>query len=149
MYCQIFFHIITESRGISLDKPDDHGSVVITDEEFDRTGFAWTEDHELTRLNMPNTYKDMGFEKDVAEAFQKYQRVKIPKPDRIYRLTPQSHGLQEGGRIRNIVGNLMAIGSSLHHPFYLIESKLYNGSLLAAQNQACRGGATILRATRE
>ena len=142
-------NIITESRSISLENPDNHGLVMVTDEDFDETGLDWIEEQEVTRSDLPNTYKDIGFEKELAEALQKYEGVKNPKPDRIYGLTPETHRLQKGGRIRNIVGNLMEIAPSLHHPFYLIEGKLSNGSLIAAQHQACRGGATIVRATRE
>lgn len=147
MLTKILPCIIKEARKMSSTDPDE--KVVITDEDFDDTGLDLCEDQEFIRAYLPNTYKDMGFDKDLAEALQKAEKVKNPKPDRIYGLTPETFPIPEGDRIRGSTLELMEIVPTLHHCFWILEGKSSNGSSTRAMYQACGGGTTCVSAQRE
>ncbi|KAL9123579.1 MAG: hypothetical protein Q9217_007001, partial [Psora testacea] len=141
--------IIKTDTKVSAEDPHNPGQEVVTDEDFEDSGLDTIFDQEFLRNYMPNSYKDMGFEEETAKALQKYEGVKNPKPDRVYGLTLQTHPRPRMSRVRPNTLNLMEVAPTLHHPFYIIEGKSTNGSMTAAQYQACRSGATLVRATRE
>ncbi|KAL9101389.1 MAG: hypothetical protein Q9163_003347 [Psora crenata] len=141
--------IIKTDTKVSIEDPQNPAQLIVTDEDFEDSGLDTVFDQEFQRNYMPNSYRDMGFEEETAKALQKYEGVKNPKPDRVYGLTLQTHQRPLSSRVRPNTVNLMEVAPTIHHPFYIIEGKSANGSMTAAQYQACRGGATLVRATRE
>lgn len=55
-------------------------------EDFEDSGLDWTVDREFRRTFLPNTYRKVGYDEQIAKALAKERGMKNPKPDRLYGL---------------------------------------------------------------
>ncbi|KAI4142375.1 MAG: hypothetical protein LQ341_003233 [Variospora aurantia] len=62
-----------------------------------------------------------------------------PKPDRTYAVNPTKYKNPAYFHIS---------AEGVHHPFFILEGKSASGSMMDADNAACRGGASLVRASR-
>lgn len=111
-------------------------------------GLLVTSNCEFQRTLLPYVYADLGFENELAKAMAKADGMKNPKPDRCFGLTPESFPTPRGVPLSRELNALLEVAPGLIHPFFIIEGKAGKGDLAQAQNQAARGGATIVRAFR-
>ena len=119
-------------------------------EDFEDSGLDWTVDREFRRTFLPNTYRKAGYGEQIAKALAKERGVKNPKPDRAY-----GFGLHEipppdeqEGLLRDETQALLNVVPGLQHVFFLIEGKSSSGDMNKAIDQACRGGAVLVRTQR-
>lgn len=70
------------------------------------------------------------------------------KPDFTYGIREEQHPDIRSERYTPHTRALMAVAPYLVHPFLIVEGKSSNGSMTDAENQAIRGGATLVNARR-
>ena len=124
--------------------------------EYLYTTKLWIDDGLFTTINsefrttlLPNKYSDhLGFEPELAKAMAKREGMKNPKPDFIYGVHPDCFPTKLNVMLSPETRTILEISPALFHPFLLIEGKADRGSMAEAQNQACRGGATVINAER-
>ncbi|KAK4693922.1 hypothetical protein P7C71_g3564, partial [Lecanoromycetidae sp. Uapishka_2] len=104
---------------------------------------------EFTRTLLPSKYNSPEFEADMAKALEKQDGMTNPKPDFAYGLMRDKFPLSiHDAPIPPDVTALLEIVPHMHHPFLIIEGKADAGSAAQAENQARRGGATLVNAGR-
>ena len=111
-------------------------------------GMLATMNSEFRRTLLPSKYHEEGFQTELAKALAKKDDMKNPRPDYTYGITPESFPVPIDVRISAETSALLKVVPGLLHPFFIIEGKADNGELAHAQNQACRGGATLVNAAR-
>lgn len=96
---------------------------------------------------LPNEFaKDPTLEEDMIKALAKDEDMKNPRPDLTFGLQRDKFPLDMP--IPDHILDLLEIVPGMHHAFLLLEGKSPAGSLANAENQACRGGATLVKALR-
>ena len=123
--------------------------------EFRLTHSLWNDDGLLVTMNseflrtfLPNQFEELGFEAALATALAKQHGMKNPKPDYCYGLTPDTFPIPRGVMLAQDIRELLQVANGVYHAFLLIEGKADRGELAHAQNQAARGGATLIKASR-
>ena len=111
-------------------------------------GLGITMNSEFRKTFLPNQYMEMGFEAELAKALAKSEGMKNPKPDFCYGLTPDTLPTPAGIMLGGAITTALHIAKGLVHPFLIVEGKSDQGETAQAQNQACRGGATLVHASR-
>ncbi|KAL9629851.1 MAG: hypothetical protein Q9164_006692, partial [Protoblastenia rupestris] len=112
-------------------------------------GLFTTINSEFRRTLLPNKYSDyLGFEAELAKLMAKREGMKNPKPDFTYGVLPDCFPTKSNVMLSPETRTILEISPALYHPFLLIEGKAERGSMAEAQNQACRGGATVVNAER-
>ncbi|KAL8651195.1 MAG: hypothetical protein Q9210_003396 [Variospora velana] len=111
------------------------GLVTIVNREFARTFLAFREDGKV-------------LDKEVVKALQKEAGMTNPKPDRIYAVVRTKYKFPPHFQLPADISVYLEIMKDVHHPFLIIEGKSDRGSPLEAANQACRGGAALVRTAR-
>ncbi|KAL8820573.1 MAG: hypothetical protein Q9223_001222 [Gallowayella weberi] len=115
-------------------------------EDFADSGLDWTVDQEFRRTFLPNSYSNVGYDEQIAEALAKERGMKNPTPDRAYGLAideippPEHHA----ALLRDQTEAVLNAIPGLQHVFFLIEGASSAGDLDKAINQACRGGAVAV-----
>lgn len=84
----------------------------------------------------------------VIEAMKKEDGMTNPKPARTFSVARNKCHFPRGVRIPDEISRCLEIVPTTYHPFFVIEGSSYEGSELAAENQACRGGAALVHAAR-
>ncbi|KAL8917568.1 MAG: hypothetical protein Q9208_007851 [Pyrenodesmia sp. 3 TL-2023] len=107
----------------------------ITNREFQRTCSPLRED-------------GSPLEKKLLDAMAKEDGMTNPKPDRTFGIFIRKDLFPVGFSPPPEIAVWLEVMRGIHHPFFLIEGKSYQGNLLDAQNEACRGGATLVSAAR-
>ena len=74
--------------------------------------------------------------------------MKNPRPDYCYSLTPDTFPVPRGVILAQDIRELLQVANGVYHAFLLIEGKADRGELTHTQNQAARGGATVIKASR-
>ncbi|KAL9628144.1 MAG: hypothetical protein Q9164_007380 [Protoblastenia rupestris] len=105
-------------------------------------------DRELRGTLLPHRYTNQGFEKEMTLALKKDDGMKNAKPDYIYGISERKLAIQSGPPLTNMTYKLLTIAKGMYHPFLLVEGKSDRGSVAEAIDQARRGGATLVHATR-
>ena len=123
--------------------------------EFLFTHGLWSDDGLLVTMNseflrtfLPNQFEELGFEAALATAMAKQHGMKNPRPDYCYGLTPDTFPIPRGVMIAQDIRELLQVANGVYHAFLLIEGKADRGELAHAENQAARGGATLVKASR-
>ncbi|KAG8530613.1 uncharacterized protein KY384_004651 [Bacidia gigantensis] len=110
-------------------------------------------DEEGVKMLLNPLFKD-GFvpfcgEDDIlAKELKKEDSITNPKPDRVFGLKQEIFRLPAGCRAYENMERLLALIAGMCHAFFLIEGKSNKGLLAAANNQACRAGATLVSVLR-
>ena len=123
--------------------------------QFLYTHNLWSDDGLLVTMNaeflrtfLPNQYEELGFEVALATALAKENGMKNSKPDYCYGLTPETFPTPRGVILAQEIRELLRVANGVYHAFFLIEGKADRGELAHAHNQAARGGATLVKASR-
>ena len=112
-------------------------------------GIMFTHDVEFHRILVPSINSDAKFELALAKALQKHDCMVNPKPDYVYGIHPSRiPRFRRAPRPPNVTA-LLQIAPGLVHPFLLVEGKADSGSAAEVENQARRGGATLVNAARQ
>lgn len=108
-----------------------------------------TRDSALEKTLLPSKYSKSGFQVTLDKALEKYDGMKNNgRPDYIYGIQREMFPIPDEDALPPAVTTLLEIARGMHHPFLLIEGKAGQGSSAEAENQACRGGATLVNAAR-
>ena len=67
----------------------------------------------------------------------------------VYGLKSEKHSIAVGTEVPPCILNLLEIVTKVRHAFLIIEGKSHAGSAAVAENQARRGGATLVKAARK
>ena len=94
---------------------------------------------------LPNAYLDLGLAKQLAEALAKEDGMKEPKPDCVYGIRPTRFPKPDGTLHTH---PYLEIVRQIHQAFLIVEGKSEQGQISQAENQACRGAATLINAAR-
>lgn len=101
----------------------------------------------FTRTLLPNKFSQTpGLIDEIARALEKDKDMTNPRPDFTYGLTREKHPLDLAAPMAQEIYDLLEIVPGMHHAFLIIEGKSPGGSETQAQNQARRGGATLVKA---
>ena len=96
--------------------------------------------HDMT----PNTYRDSGFPELLARQLAKEKGMTKPKPDRVWGTDRAYRPVPNGVYLTEATERALEIVPSLHSPYLLLEGKSNRGSSATAEDQARRGGATLV-----
>ena len=102
-------------------------------------------DQDLRKECLPHCFAD----KDLARTMKKVDGMTTPRPDRCYGLEANWIRGPQGVQLDVALQALVEACPHLSYPFFLIEGKGHNGSKIDAQNQARRGGASLVNAKRQ
>ena len=144
-----------ERYNTELTSAKDEAARMALKKRFVHTSKMWRDDGllvtmtaEFYRTLLPNRYAEFGFEAQLAKVMAKDQAMKNPRPDYCYGLSAKSFTIPPGVMISPELHAILGIAPGVIHPFLIIEGKADRGQLAEAQNQACRGGATLVNAAR-
>lgn len=136
-----------DKRTISIDgsaEEEDAHAVV----SYLRSGLVEITNREFQRTCLPLREDGSPLEKKLLDAMAKEDGMTNPKPDRTFAISMKKNPLPIGFSTPPEIAVWLEVMRGVHHPFFLIEGKSYQGNLLDAQNEACRGGATLVGAAR-
>ena len=144
------YHVVAERRDLTdMDKELFRDDKMLYRDFIIDEGCIITFDDEFQRTLIPSIYSEPKFESALAKALQKVDGMKNPKPDYVYGISlskiPQD---RYAPRPQNITA-LLQIAPRMAHPFLIIEGKADSGSSVEAEDQARRGGATLVNAARQ
>ena len=122
--------------------------LLLTQSLWSDDGLLVTMKSEFFRTFLPNQFEELGFEAALASALAKQHGMKNPRPDYCYGLTPDTFVIPRGVMLAQDIRELLQVANGVYHAFLLIEGKADRGELAHAQNQAARGGATLVKASR-
>ena len=108
-------------------------------------GLAVKVDCQFRKSLLPAKEKD----EELAKAMAKVDGMTNPKPDYTYGLRIDHYPIPDDVVLSAYIDFLLEVVPLLHHPFFIIEGKSDSGSKAEAENQACRGGATLVNAARQ
>jgi len=101
---------------------------------------------------LPNKYTDLDpdYEAEITKALAKTPGMTNPRPNYIFGLRTDKEDFQSNqDYVPQGVMNLLEICAGMYHTFFILEGKGVSGSATEAQNQARRGGATLVNASRQ
>lgn len=129
--------ILKNSGSIYRDFVMDEGIMTMIDNLF------------LTTL-IPSIHSDPKFEMEMAKALQKIANVAqaTPKPDFVFGLRPSKVTILADVLLPENIEALLGIAPGMYDPHLIVEGKAESGSAAEAENQARRGGATVVHANR-
>ncbi|KAL8935125.1 MAG: hypothetical protein Q9216_005575 [Gyalolechia sp. 2 TL-2023] len=136
-----------EKRTLSIDSPaeeEDAHAVV----SYLRSGLIEITNREFQRTCLPLREDGSPLEKKLLDAMAKVDGLTNPKPDRTFGVSMKKIPLPIGFSTPPEIAVWLETMRGVHHCFFLIEGKPYQGNLLDAHNEACRGGATLVGAAR-
>lgn len=144
---------LVKDRTDCTDKEKDmlrDGGTIFRDFLVDE-GIMMTLDNEFLRTLVPSIHRDATFEASLTKALQKLAGVAQanPKPDFAFGLLPAKFPHLTDAPMPENVSALLGVAPGMYDPHLLVEGKADAGSAADAENQARRGGATIVHANRE
>ena len=107
-------------------------------------------DQELVRTLLPSKYATDGdgFPDYLAQELAKSDGMKNSKPDYTFGTGPQTYPYPEEVMVPRAINTLLEICPGIINILLIVEGKADRGSQAEAENQARRGGATIVNSTR-
>ena len=84
----------------------------------------------------------------LVDAMAKANGMKHAKPDRVFGIQIHHYPVPNDVKVSILTEILLEVVPLLHWPFFIIEGKSHSGSIAEATNQACRGGASIINASK-
>ncbi|KAL8804461.1 MAG: hypothetical protein Q9182_002566 [Xanthomendoza sp. 2 TL-2023] len=114
-------------------------------------GIVMTLDTDILRDMIPSIHEEVEFETNLAKALakDKDKKMKNPRPDYAYGFSPSALPGPIGVPIPGLILAMMDIAPRTRHAFFFAEGKPDGGSVAAAEDQARRGGATLVGAHRD
>ena len=133
----------TEDRGTPSDEEQQWVS-----REWFSDGVATTMNRDFRRTLFPNQgYAEL--DPDVVKFLAKEDGMTTPRPDYCFGLRTDRLTVPVNVALSSEVKTLLGVAPSMEHAFFIIEGKSNKGSMGEAQNQARRGGATLVNAGRK
>ncbi len=83
---------------------------------------------------------------EITKHLAKDKSMTNPRPDMVFGLKREKDSFATS--IPQQILDLLWIAPGIHHPFLILEGKSHSGSSATAENQARRGGATLVKASR-
>lgn len=118
------------------------------------TSRRWIQDGILVKMNatllpaaIPNRFEGEGYLPQIAAALAKEQGLTEARPDYLYAIKPDAYR-DETVTLSPHLQALLGVAPGVQHPFFIVEGKSEQGSVADAQNQARRGGASLVHTTR-
>ena len=118
------------------------------------TSRRWIQDGILVKMNanllpaaIPNRFGGEGYLPQIAAALAKEQGLTEARPDYLYAIKPDAYR-DESVTLSPHLQALLGVAPGVQHPFFIVEGKSEQGSVADAQNQARRGGASLVHTTR-
>ena len=132
---------------------DEECDVEVTDSLSGKTYVTrWSDEGVLVGVNknlrcdlLPNLYND----DDLAKALRKGDYMTTPRLDRIYGLRPQLFPTPDDIMLDQALYAGLQVCQGMYFPYLIIEGKGNDGDPVVAENQARRGCATLVNATRQ
>ena len=113
-------------------------------------GVVYQLDKDLTRTLLPGKFdEDVSLTSELTKHLAKEAGMINPRPDMVYRLKSEKHSIAVGTEVPPCILELLEIVPDVRHAFLIIEGKSHAGSSAVAENQARRGGATLVKAARK
>ena len=103
---------------------------------------------EFRKTFLPSSIDDEGFGAELAAALKKEDGMTNPKPDYCYGIRHDKFPVPNGVVIDADLATVMEVAPGQNNSFLIIEGKSNKGSHTDAENQARRGGATLVNAAR-
>lgn len=104
---------------------------------------------DFARTLLPSNFEDdPSLVEEMVNALAKDKDMKNPRPDWTFGFQRRKFPLSIGIPIPERVLNFLEIVPGMHHPFLITEGKSFEGNMSTAENQARRGGATLVQAAR-
>lgn len=119
-----------------------------SDQYFQDDGLVVKINGEFRKTFLPNRFGDEGMDIELTKAMAKVDGMTNPRPDYTYGLRIDKHPIPSDVLVSPQIDFLLEVVPIMHHPFFMIEGKGDRGSMAEADNQACRGGATLVNAAR-
>ncbi|KAL8993919.1 MAG: hypothetical protein Q9169_005983 [Polycauliona sp. 2 TL-2023] len=139
---------IKEKRTVSIEgtaDTEDAKAVV----SFLKSGLVEISNREFQRTCVPFQQDGSPVDKVLVDALAKIDGITNPKPDRTYGISMKKHLFpSEGFPIPPEIAAWLQIMRDIHHAFFILEGKSFQGNMLDAWNQVNRGGATMNSAIR-
>ena len=133
----------TEDRGTQSDEKQEWVS-----REWFSDGVATAKDPDFLRTLLP-VQGYAGLDADVVKLLAKQDGMTNPRPDYCYGLRTDKLTVPPDVVLSNDVRTPLEVVPDMEHAFLIIEGKSNRGDIGEAQNQACRGGATLVNAGRK
>ncbi|KAL8747097.1 MAG: hypothetical protein Q9184_007650, partial [Pyrenodesmia sp. 2 TL-2023] len=138
---------MNDKRTISINSTAEEEDAYAVVSYF-RSGLVKITNREFHRACLPLREDGSPLNKKLLDAMAKEDGMTNPKPDRTFGISMKKSTLPKGFITPPDIAVWLEVMRGIHHPFFLIEGKSYQGNLLDAQNEACRGGATLVGAAR-
>lgn len=118
------------------------------DREWFDDGLVKTVNVEFGKTLLPSKFAAINIEAEMTKALAKISGMKNPKPDYLFGIRVNRFPVPPDVIVTAETTALLEISKGTHHPFLIVEGKADRGSIAEAENQACRGGATLVNAAR-
>ena len=104
-------------------------------------------DKDFARTLLPGGFsKQPLLVEEITKHLEKDKGMTNPRPDMTFGLKREEDSFTTS--IPQHILDLLWIAPGIHHPFLILEGKSHSGSSATAENQARRGGATLVKASR-
>ncbi|KAL8683901.1 MAG: hypothetical protein Q9186_000112 [Xanthomendoza sp. 1 TL-2023] len=146
------YHAVKDSARFSKEEKDlIKGEDTIYKDFLTNEGIVMTLDTDILRDMIPSNHEDPEFETNLAKALakDKDRKMKNPRPDYAYGFSPSTLPGPTGVTIPDHILAMMDIAPRTRHAFFFGEGKTDGGSVAEAEDQARRGGATLVGAHRD
>ena len=126
-------------------KDQDEEDETVLVKYWDLDGLRRQSDQPFARGTVPLV--DTSDDPDLEALLEKKPGIPNPVPDLAYGLDEDSFSAKEN-LTNQYLEMIAALSPGMYHTFFVLEFKGYQGTIVDAENQACRGGAAIVQATR-
>ena len=128
-----------------ISHPDNHEDTsVVETRDFNDDGII-----RVRNTNFQGTFLPIADDEEVIRNLEKVEGMTNSRPDYIFGLSRKMYKTLPGESPTHESTELMRkIVPNMYDPVLVIEGKSYKGSLMDAQNQACRAGAALVNAAR-
>ena len=134
---------VRDAQGSRLCQPQGELEYVVS--SFWEDGLLAKMNCEFRKSFLPRHNND----EELAKAMAKVDGMTNPRPDYTYGIRINQYRVPDDVSVSWYTDVLLEIVPILHHPFFIIEGKSDRGSQAEAENQVCRGGATLINAARQ
>ena len=113
-------------------------------------GVVYHLDKDFARTLLPGKFdEDSSLTNELTRYLAKEAGMINPRPDMVYGLKSEKHSIAVGTEVVPSILELLEIVPDVRHAFLIIEGASHAGSSAIAENQARRGGATLVKAARK
>ncbi|KAL9128763.1 MAG: hypothetical protein Q9175_007460 [Cornicularia normoerica] len=142
-----------ESEGTTMESVESEGREPLVEQqwvcrEWFADGVATTVNSEFRKTLLPNKFTEE-LEDDLVKALAKDDGMKNAKPDYCYGIRIDKFSVPSDVILSSNMQYLLDVVPGMEHAFFIIEGKSNKGIMGDAQNQARRGGGTLVNAARK